>query len=164
MINGTDKKILRLLEKNARFTAEDIAAITGEDAEYVAKKIKELEGEGIIRGYKSVIDWERLGEDTASAMIELNVTPSAGHGFEEVAARIAKYPEVESVSLVSGGYDLSVTVKGRTFHEVCNFVARELATIDSVTQTRTQFVMRRYKELDVELISDESDERENISL
>lgn len=163
-MNEKDKKILKLLEKNARFTAEDIASIIGEDSEWVRDRIKELEREGIIRGYKSVIDWERYEGDTASAMIELNVTPSAGHGFEEVAARIAKYPEVESVSLVSGGYDLSVTVKGRTFHEVCNFVARELATIDSVTQTRTQFIMRRYKELDVELMSDEGDERDNVSL
>ncbi|MBQ7363280.1 MAG: Lrp/AsnC family transcriptional regulator [Clostridia bacterium] len=159
-----DKRILKLLEKNAHFTAEDIAAVLGDKAEKIAARIKELEESGIIRGYKSVIDWERLDEDRASAIIELNVTPSAGHGFEEVAARIAKYPEVESVSLVSGGYDLSVTVKGRTFHEVCNFVARELATIDSVTQTRTQFIMRRYKELDIELTSDERDERDNVSL
>ncbi len=159
-----DKRILKLLEKNARFKAEDIATILGDDSERVAARIKALESEGVIRGYKSVIDWERLDEDRASAIIELTVTPSAGHGFEEVAARIAKYPEVESVSLVSGGYDLSVTVKGRTFHEVCNFVARELATIDSVTSTRTQFIMRRYKELDIELASTECDERDNISL
>ena len=160
----TDRKILKLLEKNAKFTPEEIATITGEDTESVANRIRELESEGVIRGYKSVIDWERIDEDVASAIIELKVTPKAGLGFEEVASRIAKYPEVESVSLVSGGYDLSVIVKGRTFHEVCNFVARELAVIDSVTSTGTQFVMRRYKELDVELASEDRDERENISL
>ena len=159
-----DRKILRLLEKNAKFTAEEIADIVGESAEYVSKRISELEADGIIRGYKSVIDWEKIDEDRASALIEIKVTPKAGLGFEEVASRIAKYPEVESVSLVSGAYDLSVMVKGRTFHEVCNFVARELATLDSVTSTGTQFVMRRYKELDVELATEERDERDIFSL
>jgi DNA-binding Lrp family transcriptional regulator len=159
-----DRKILRLLEKNAKFTAEEIADIVGESAEYVSKRISELESDGIIRGYKSVIDWEKIDEDRASALIEIKVTPKAGLGFEEVASRIAKYPEVESVSLVSGAYDLSVMVKGRTFHEVCNFVARELATLDSVTSTGTQFVMRRYKELDVELATEERDERDIFSL
>ena len=159
-----DRKILRLLEKNAKFTAEEIADIVGESAEYVSKMISALESDGIIRGYKSVIDWEKIDEDRASALIEIKVTPKAGLGFEEVASRIAKYPEVESVSLVSGAYDLSVMVKGRTFHEVCNFVARELATLDSVTSTGTQFVMRRYKELDVELATEERDERDIFSL
>ena len=159
-----DRKILKLLEKNARFTAEEIADIIGEDTEYVLDRIRELEREGIIRGYKGVIDWEKIDADRASAIIELKVTPSAGLGFEEVASRIAKYPEVQSVLLVSGAYDLSVVVKGKTFHEVCNFVAHELATIDSVTSTGTQFVMRRYKELDVELATEDNDERENVSL
>ena len=159
-----DRKILKLLEKNARFTAEDIAAVLGIDKDAVAERIKELEADGVIRGYKSVIDWEKLDGDRASAIIELTVTPSAGNGFEKIASRIAKYPEVESVSLVSGGYDLSVTVKGSTFHEVCSFVAHELATIDAVTSTRTQFIMRRYKELDIELAVTEKDERANVSL
>lgn len=159
-----DRRILKLLEKNARFTAEDIATILDCSAEEIALRISELEADGVIRGYKSVIDWEKIDTDRASAIIELKVTPKAGLGFEEVASRIAKYPEVESVSLVSGAYDLSVVVKGTNFHEVCNFVARELATLESVTSTGTQFVMRRYKELDVELATDEKDERENISL
>ena len=128
------------------------------------KRIAELERSGIICGYKSVIDWEKVDTDSVSAMIELKVTPKAGFGFEEVAARVAKYPEVESVYLMSGGYDLNVIVKGRTFHEVSNFVSRELAMIDSVTSTGTQFVMRRYKEYNVELIGDDVDGRSNISL
>ena len=163
-MESNDRKILSLLEKNAKFTAEDIADIVGESAEYVATRISELERDGVIRGYKSVIDWEKIDSDRATALIEIKVTPKAGLGFEEVASRIAKYPEVESVSLVSGAYDLSVMVKGRTFHEVCNFVARELATLESVTSTGTQFVMRRYKELDVELATEERDERDIFSL
>lgn len=156
-------KILKLLEKNARMETKDIATVTGLSEEEVKREISEMEKSGIIRGYKGVINWEKLDTGTVSAIIELKVTPKAGFGFEEVAARVAKYPEVESVYLMSGAYDLNVVVKGRTFHEVSNFVSRELATIDSVTSTGTQFVMRRYKEYKVELIA-EHDERGNISL
>ena len=159
-----NKKLLKLLSRDSRTPPADLAVMLGVSEEEVRREISELERAGVIRGYKAVIDWDRLDSAYVSAIIELKVTPKAGLGFEEVASRIAKYPEVESVSLVSGGYDLSVIVKGRTFHEVCNFVARELAVIDSVTSTGTQFVMRRYKELDVELASEDRDERENISL
>lgn len=159
-----DRKILKMLEKDARASIEDIATVTGESETAVTARIADMENSGVIRGYKGVIDWERVDTDTVSAIIELKVTPKAGLGFEEVAARVAKYPEVESVSLMSGGYDLNVVVRGRTFHEVSSFVAKELAMIDSVTSTGTQFVMRRYKEFGVELISDEEDGREAISL
>ena len=162
-MNAVDKKILKLLSVNARIENEDIAAVLDITADEVANRIADLEKAGVICGYKSVIDWEKVETDSVSAIIELKVTPKAGFGFEEVAARVAKYPEVESVYLMSGAYDLNVVVKGKTFHEVSNFVSRELATIDSVTSTGTQFVMRRYKEYNVELIGDK-DERGNISL
>ena len=99
-----------------------------------------------------------------SALIELRVTPKAGQGFEEVAKKIMKYPEVETVYLMSGGYDLCVIVKGKTFQEVAMFVAKELSTIDSVISTSTHFVLRRYKEMDVELCNDGDDDRGNYSL
>ena len=159
-----DKKILKLLERDARIEVKDIAAITGKTESEVASEIKAMEDAGIIRGYKGVIDWERVEADTVSAIIELKVTPAAGLGFEEVAARIAKYPAVESVYLMSGACDLIVTVKGRTFREVSDFLAKELALIDSVTSTATQFIMRKYKEIGVELVSDNGDERGNFSL
>lgn len=158
-----NKKILKLLEKNARISNADIATITGLDEETVREEIKEMENAGIIRGYKGIIDWERVDTDAVSAIIELKVTPTA-LGFEEVAERIARYPEVESVSLMSGACDLIVTVKGRTFHEVSDFLAKELAVIDSVTSTATKFVMRKYKELGCELTSEEKDERGALSL
>jgi DNA-binding Lrp family transcriptional regulator len=123
-----------------------------------------MEKEGLIRGYKAVIDWERIDNTHVSALIELKVTPKAGLGFEEVAMKVAKYPEVESVYLMSGGYDLSVTVRGKTFQEVAMFVAKELSTIDSVISTTTHFILRRYKELDVELIGKPTDDRGNFSL
>ena len=163
-MDSIDKKILKLLDKNARIENADIAAVLDISESEAENRIKKLEKDGVICGYKSVIDWEKVETDSVSAIIELKVTPKAGFGFEEVAARVAKYPEVESVYLMSGAYDLNVVVKGRTFHEVSNFVSRELAMIDSVTSTGTQFVMRRYKEYNVELIGEEEDGRGNISL
>lgn len=159
-----DKKILKLLEADARMAVADIAAITGKTEEAVKAEISEMEKAGIIRAYKGVIDWERVDTARVSAIIELKVAPKAGFGFEEVAARIAKYPEVESVSLMSGAYDLNVMVRGKTFQEVAMFVSKELATIDSVTSTATQFVMRRYKEYDVTLIESGKDGRGNVSI
>ena len=163
-MDAQDKKILKLIGANARMENADIATVLDMSEKEVEKRIAALEKSGIICGYKSVIDWEKVESDCVSAIIELKVTPKAGFGFEEVAARVAKYPEVESVYLMSGAYDLNVVVKGRTFHEVSNFVSRELAMIDSVTSTGTQFVMRRYKEYNVELIGDEEDGRSKISL
>ena len=136
----------------------------GISEEEVRREIVEMEQAGIIRGYKAVIDWERLDDANVSAIIELKVTPKAGLGFEEVALRVMKYPEVESVYLMSGGYDLSVMVKGKTFQEVALFVAKELSTIDSVLSTSTHFVLRRYKELDVELLGEDGDDRGNYLL
>jgi DNA-binding Lrp family transcriptional regulator len=163
-MDAMDRKILKLLEANARMETADIAVVTDLTVEEVESRISALEKNGIICAYKSVIDWEKVDSDSVSAIIELKVTPKAGLGFEEVAARVAKYPEVESVYLMSGAYDLNVVVKGKTFHEVSNFVSRELAMIDSVTSTGTQFVMRRYKEYNVELTGDDDDGRSNISL
>ena len=157
-------KILKLIEKDARMDTADIATITGLTEDEVKSRIRDMEASGIIRGYKGIIDWEKLDSTSVSAIIELKVTPTAGLGFEEVAARIAKYPAVESVSLLSGACDLTVTVKGKTFQEVSAFVAKELATIDSVTSTATQFIMRRYKEFGVELIDSEEDGRGKILL
>ena len=157
-------KILKLIEKNARLTAADIATICSLDEELVKREIAEMEEKGIIKAYKGIIDWEKVDTNSVSAIIELKVTPKAELGFEDVATRIAKYPMVESVSLMSGVCDLIVVVKGRTFQEVSSFVAHELATIDSVTSTATQFIMRRYKEFGVELTNSEEDGRGTISL
>ena len=157
-------KLLKLLNRDSRASVKDLAVMLGSDEETVRAEIAELERTGVIRGYKAVIDWERLDDAFVSAIIELKVTPKAGLGFEEIAAKVMRYPEVESVYLMSGVYDLNVVVKGRTFHEVAKFVAKELATIESVTSTATHFVLRRYKEMDVELLGDGEDERGSYSL
>ena len=157
-------KLLKLLSKNAHYTPQELAVMTDMTEEQVKSEIEEMEKNGLIRGYKAVVDWERMDSANVSAIIELKVTPKAGLGFEEVALRVMKYPEVESVYLMSGGYDLSVMVKGKTFQEVALFVAKELSTIDSVLSTSTHFVLRRYKELDVELLGEDGDDRGNYLL
>ncbi len=157
-------KLLKLLSRDSRSSVKDLATMLGLTEDEVRAEIAEMERIGVIRGYKAVIDWERLDDANVSAIIELKVTPKAGLGFEEIASKIMRYPEVESVYLMSGVYDLNVVVKGRTFHEVAKFVAKELSTIESVTSTATHFVLRRYKEMDVELLGDGEDERGSYSL
>ena len=159
-----EKKILKLLAENARITVEDIAVIIDKSVTETKEEIKKLEEQGYIRGYKTVIDWEKTESPYVSAIIELKVTPKEGLGFEEVAEKITRYSEVESVYLMSGVYDLNVVVKCKTLQEVARFVAQELSTIDSVTSTATHFVLRRYKELDVPLMQNTIDERGNCSL
>lgn len=152
-------EILKLLARNAKYTNEELAVMLDIDEKEVADSIKQLEKDGLLRGYKAVVDWEKLDEAYVSAIVELNVVPKAGLGFEEVAEKIMKYKEVESVYLMSGVYDLNVVVKGKTLRDIAWFVAKELATIDSVTSTTTHFVMRRYKELDVDLVTFGKDDR-----
>ena len=152
-------ELLKLLSRNARYTSAQLAVMLGKTEDEINAEISKLERDGIIRGYKAVIDWEKLDGAYVSAIIELNVVPKADLGFEEVAERVMSYSEVESVYLMSGVYDLNVVVKGKTLQDVARFVARELATIDSVTSTTTHFVMRRYKEMDVNLCDGREDDR-----
>jgi DNA-binding Lrp family transcriptional regulator len=156
-------KILKILAEDARCRIDDVAVMAGLEKSEVEAEIRELEAAGIIRGYKTVIDWEKLDNAKVSALIELKVIPQ-DEGFEKVAKTVMKYKEVESVYLMSGSFDLCVIVKGKTFQEVAMFVAKELATMHEVTSTATHFVLRRYKELDVELISEDTDDRGAYSL
>lgn len=158
------KKLLKLLSKNAKYTAEELAVMAGADEKEIEETIHELECDGTIRGYKAVIDWERVDNSTVSAVIELKVIPQAAYGFERIAKTVMKYNEVESVYLMSGSYDLCVIVKAKSFRDVAMFVSRELATIEGVTGTATHFVLRRYKELDIPLVSDSKDDRGAYSL
>ncbi len=152
-------ELLKLLARNARYTNEELASMLGVTANEVENEIEALEKAGIIRGYRAVIDWDQMDGAFVSAIVELNVVPKAELGFEEVAEKIAAYHEVESVYLMSGVYDLNVVIKGKTLQDIARFVARELSTIDSVTSTTTHFVMRRYKEMDVQLCDPEQDDR-----
>lgn len=157
-------KLLKLLSKNARYTLNELATMLGMNEKSVQDEIDEMKSSGLIRGYKTVIDWEKIDTGSVSAIIELKVSPQADYGFEEVAKRVMMYDEVESVYLISGGFDLCVTVRGKSFQQVAMFVAKELSTIDAVNSTATHFILRRYKELDVVLCDGDYDDRGSISL
>jgi DNA-binding Lrp family transcriptional regulator len=140
------KAILEILEQDARTTPEQIAAMLGVDADGVKQTIHQMESAGIIRRYKTVIDWDRFGEERVFAFIDVKVSPAREVGFDDVAERIYRFPQVHAVYLVSGDHDLRVIVSGRTMKEVAAFVAERLAPLDRVQATYTQFVLKRYKE------------------
>lgn len=151
-------EILRLLESNAHLTPDQIAEMTGRDREEVARSITEAQKKGIIRGYKTVIDWERAGEERVYAFIDVRVSPERGSGFDDVARRIYRFPEVHSLYLVSGQADLRVVVVGRSMKEVAYFVSEKLAPLDQVRSTETHFVLKKYKE-DGEIFEDQEPNR-----
>ncbi len=158
------EKLLKILDKNARLTNEQIAVMLGASAAEVAAAMAKYEADGVIRGYKAVIDWERTGKERVTALIELRVTPKRDLGFEEIAKKVMLFDHVESVFLMSGGYDLAVLVSGRTFQEIALFVAHRLAPMDSVLSTTTHFVLRRYKDDGFVFCDEDKDERGNASL
>jgi DNA-binding Lrp family transcriptional regulator len=153
------RQILKVLERDARATPGQIAALTGLPEAEVARQIAAWEAEGIIRRYKTVVDWEKFGEERVFAFIDVKVMPARGVGFDDVAERIYLYPEVHSVYLVSGTQDLRCVVEGRTMKEVADFVAQKLATIDRVNSTSTHFLLKKYKD-DGDIFADsEADHR-----
>ena len=139
-------KILELLENDARMSAEQIASALSLDVSEVAAIIQEYEEKDIIAGYKTLIDWEKVGDEGVSALIEIKVIPQRGFGFERIAERLSQYDEVESVYLMSGGYDIAVTVAGKTLREVACFVSEKIAPLEYVTSTATHFVLKKFKD------------------
>lgn len=140
------EEILRLLEEDSRILPERIAELTGRSEEEVRAVIGEAERRGIIRKYKTVVDWSRLHEDRVMAFIDVAVTPARGVGFDDVAERLYRFPEVRSLYLVSGEYDLRLIVEGSSLQEVASFVSEKLATVDRIRGTATHFLLKRYKE------------------
>ena len=157
------KEILEILESNPRIALKEIAAMTGTTEAAVASKIKEMEKKGIIRKYKTVIDWEKAGEEYVYAIIELKVALRSRTGYDSMAERIAKFPEVRSVRLISGDHDLSLTVRGKSMKDVAFFVAEKIATLEQVQGTVTHFVLRTYKEDGDILFEKERSERLAVS-
>ena len=153
-------KLLKLLEQDARLTPAQLAVMLGSTEQEVAAQIQAFERDGTIRAYQTMIDWDRTDREYVTAMIELKVTPKRDYGFEAIAEQVMRFEEVETVYLMSGGFDLSVVVSGRTFQEVAMFVAKRLSTLDSVVATATHFVLRRYKEKGVAFLDEPKDERE----
>ncbi|MCQ2542784.1 MAG: Lrp/AsnC family transcriptional regulator [Lachnospiraceae bacterium] len=140
------EKILKAIEKNSRIDLKELAIMLGEDEIKVVNEIAAMEAEGIICGYHTLIDWDKTDIEKVSALIEVRVTPQRGQGFDSIAERIYKYPEVNSVYLISGGYDLLVSLEGKTLKEVSKFVSDKLSTLDTVLSTATHFILKKYKD------------------
>lgn len=145
-MDSRTRDILEILENNARATTEEISSLTDIPAEEVKDSILYLEKIGIIRRYKTVIDWELAGEDYVYAIIELKVNLERRQGYDAIAERLYKFPEVRSVRLLSGEHDIALTVRGKTMKQVAFFVAERIATLDQVQSTATHFVLKTYKE------------------
>lgn len=154
------EQLLKILENNARLPVEDIAAMMDKSAAEVAAMIDLARAQGLIKGFKTLVDWEKAGVNRVEAVIEMNVSPKKSRGFEEIAATIASFEEVESVMLMSGGFDLQLIIKGQTFQEIALFVAKRLAPLDDVLSTATHFVLRTYKKEGKLYLGEEIDERE----
>lgn len=156
-------EILRILENDARTSAATIARMTGRTEEEVSAKIAQYEQSGVIRNYKAIIDWNRAGTERVIAFIDVKVAPARDVGFDDIAERIYRFPEVHSVWLVSGDYDLRVVIEGATVPEVGMFVARKLSTLDRVQATSTHFLLKKYKENDVVFVDGAEDERLSVT-
>ncbi|MFC7075789.1 Lrp/AsnC family transcriptional regulator [Haloarcula halophila] len=159
------REILELLRENARYTTEDIAHMTGQSADEIESAIEELEEAGVIRGYQAVVDWEAVetDEERVRATVELNVTLDRETSYADIADRIAKFPEVTSLRLISGDYDFDLEVEGDSMREVSHFISNKIAPIPEITQTVTHYVMDSYKERGVRFDDRDDDDRLSVS-
>lgn len=162
-MNDTRLKILTFIEKNSRVDIKELAVVLGVDEAAVIKELNDMESEGIICGYHTIIDWDKTATEKVTAMIEVRVTPQRGKGFDDIAERIYKYPEVTSVYLISGGFDLMVMLEGKTLKEVATFVTEKLSTLETVISTQTNFVLKKYKDHGTILTKQYEDQRMIVS-
>lgn len=158
------EELLAIIEKNSRIDLKELAVLLGVQEIDVVNELSKLEEEGIICGYHTLIDWEKTSIEMVTALIEVKVTPQRGQGFDKIAERIYNYPEVNSVYLISGGFDFMVTLEGRTLREVSEFVSDKLSPLDSVLSTKTNFILKKYKDHGTIMAEQRKDERELVSL
>lgn len=157
-------RLLNTLSKNSQYTTDELSIMLGFPKEEIEAEVKAMENEGIICGYPTLINWDNVDCEKLTALIEVKVTPQRGQGFEKIAERIYKFDEVESVYLMSGGFDLTVMIVGRNMQEISNFVWNKLAPLEAVQSTATFFVLKKYKEHGITLVdSVKEDERQLIS-
>ena len=157
------EEILSVIAKNSKINLKDLAVLLNKNEVDIANEIADMEKEGVICGYHTLIDWEKTSVEKVSALIEVRVTPQRGQGFDSIAERIYNYPEVNSLFLISGGVDLLVTLEGKTLKEVSYFVSDKLATLDTVLSTSTHFILKKYKQEGLIIAKPKKDEREAIS-
>lgn len=153
------EKILTFIEKNSRIDLKELAIVLGVDENVVVNELQAMEEEHIICGYHTLIDWDKVGVENVMAMIEVRVTPQRGLGFDKVAERIYNYPEVNAVYLISGGFDFMVIIEGKTLREVSQFVSEKLSTLDTILSTKTNFILKKYKDHGTVLAERPKDER-----
>ncbi len=154
------EKILHAIAKNSKISTKDLALMLGASEQEVADEIKKMEEENIICGYPTLINWDFANDDRVTAIIEVKVTPQRGRGFDKIAERIYRFDEVSAVYLVSGGFDLAITVEGKSMREVASFVSDKLAPLEAVLSTSTNFVLKKYKENGMPLVGEvQNDER-----
>ena len=162
-MDDASEDLLELLVENARHSTADLARQTGLEEAEVEERIADLETAGAIRGYQAVVDWNRVDDEHVEARVELNVELDRETGYDDIAERITRFPQVSSLHLVSGDYDFALTVEGDSLHTVSTFVSEQIAPIPEVTQTVTHFVMDTYKDRGVEFREDGDDDRLSIS-
>ena len=158
------EEILTTIEKNSRVDVHELAVRLGSEDSVIAEEMSRMEEEGVICGYHTMIDWEKTGMEKVTALIEVRVTLQRGQGFDGIAERIYKYPEVKSVYLISGGYDLLVTIEGRSIKEVSSFVHTKLSTMENVLSTSTHFILKKYKDHGTIMADQPKDERMKVVL
>lgn len=156
-------ELLSIIEKNSRIELKELAVLLGAQEIDVANELASLENEGVICGYHTLIDWEKTSIEKVTALIEVKVTPQRGQGFDKIAERVYNYPEVKAVYLISGGYDLLVTLEEKSLKEISNFVSDKLSTLDSVLSTATHFILKKYKDHGTILDKKREDGREVIT-
>ena len=157
-------RLLYLLETNQRLTNEELAVMLGVSEDEVREQIRIYEESGVIKGYRAILDKEKVNARDCTALIEIKVQPKFGHGFDEVAQRIANLEEVESIYLMSGGYDLCCIVQNKSFEEVAMFVVKRLSPLEDVVSTTTNFILKKYKEQGISFAEQTKDDRGTISL
>lgn len=157
------EKLLSMIEKNSHIDLKELAVMMGEEEIDLVNELAALEEEGIICGYHTLIDWEKTSIEKVTALIEVRVTPQRGQGFDNIAERIYKYPEVTSVYLISGGYDLLVTLEGKSLKEISGFVSDKLSTLDTILSTATHFILKKYKDHGTILNKNYEDIREKVT-
>ena len=157
------EQILAIIEKNSRINIKELAVILGADELTIANELKAMEEEGLICGYHTMIDWEKTSIEKVTALIEVRITPQRGQGYDNIAERIYKYPEVNSVYLISGGYDLLVTLEGKSLKAVSGFVSDKLSTLEGVLSTATHFILKKYKDHGTILTQKYEDTREKVT-
>ena len=156
-------ELLSVIEKNSRIDLSELAVLLGREEIDVLNEIAELEKQGVICGYHTMIDWEKTSVEKVTALIEVRVTPQRNQGFDAIAEKIYNYPEVDSVYLISGGYDLLITIEGKSLKEVSSFVSEKLSALESVLSTATHFILKKYKDHGVVFEGKKEDTREVIS-